>query len=117
MPGFPLAAIGAGLGQFAQNYQQQQAARERQMMLALTLQNFAQQQQDRQRREQATMAAYNLGSTDQPIGPVGPAEGAGVGVPLGRAMPAPQLPAGVGGAIQNRGAQVVPGPLGTGPIN
>ncbi len=97
MPGFPLAAIGAGLGQFAQQYQQQQAARERQQMLAITLAKFQQEQRDRQNQMSAADAAAGLalgagGSSG--VSPVGSAPPASGGFPgsgtMPQAVPAPQ---------------------------
>ncbi len=40
MPGFPLAAFGAGLGQFAEYQQKQQAAQQRQQLLGLEMLRF-----------------------------------------------------------------------------
>ncbi len=56
MPGFPLAAFGAGLGQFAEYQQKQQAAQQRQQLLGLEMLRFRQELQDRQRKEQAASA-------------------------------------------------------------
>ncbi len=72
MPGFPLAALGAGLGQWAQYAQQQQAQRERQQMLQMQLANFAQQMQDRQQERQSANSLWgaDIGSGTQ-IKPVG----------------------------------------------
>ena len=69
MPGFPLAAIGAGLGIWAKNMQEQQAQRERNAMLQMQLQRFQQEQQDRQgQQELANLDLGNLagGASVQP---------------------------------------------------
>ena len=97
MPGFPLAAIGAGLGQFANYMQQERAQRERQQMLAITLERFRQEQQDRQgQRELANLDFGNLSNADSGGAPVGvPQSG---GFPGGGSVPsaAPQRPMGGG---------------------
>lgn len=114
MPGFPLAAIGAGLGQWAKLQQEQQAQRERQQMLQLTLQRFQQEQQDRQNQQQAASGEWNMlangGAGIAPVSPVG-----GGGFPGSRTIsPAmafdaaqppqrPPLSPGVGGAVRNQG--------------
>jgi hypothetical protein len=87
MPGFPLAAIGAGLGMWAKNQQEQQAARERQQMLQLTLQRYQQEMQDRQRQRQTEGAMWQSESDGGPrIGPVNPMPASGgVGVPIQQA--------------------------------
>jgi hypothetical protein len=85
MPGFPLAAIGAGLGMFAQQYAQQKAAQERQQMLAITLAKFQQEQKDRQgQNELANIDFGNLGGGGQGFQPVGGPSG---GMPFAPSMP------------------------------
>jgi hypothetical protein len=85
MPGFPLAAIGAGLGMFAQQYAQQKAAQERQQMLAITLARYQQEQKDRQgQNELANIDFGNISGGGQGFQPVGGASG---GFPGGGAMP------------------------------
>jgi hypothetical protein len=72
MPGFPLMALGAGLGQFAQQYAQQQAQREREMMLQITLAKFQQEQQDRQENRDIQSGTWDLPSGgSSPVSPVG----------------------------------------------
>src|SRR5260370_1002428 len=51
MAGFPLGAIGAGLGQFAEAYQRQQQNQRAAEMQKLRVQQFMQEQQDRKRQE------------------------------------------------------------------
>jgi hypothetical protein len=82
MPGFPLAALGAGLGQWAKYAQDQQAQRERQQMLMLQLQNYQQQMQDRQRERQGQeeLGRLDLSGPGTSIAPVNPT--GGVGVPM-----------------------------------
>lgn len=92
MPGIPLAAIGAGLGQWANFQQQQAAARERQQMLALQLQNMQQQLRDRQGTEQlgsVDFSGLGGGTSITPVNPI--PSGGGVGTPIpavARAAPA-----------------------------
>lgn len=88
MPGFPGLAIGAGLGQFAQDYRQQQEAQQRNQMLALTLARFAQEQ--KQRQDQTQAAAGTLEAMSLP---------GGSGLPGTMPMQPPQMAA-VGGAPQ-----------------
>jgi hypothetical protein len=80
MPGIPLAAIGAGLGQFANYMQQERSNRERQQMLAITLAKYQQEQKDRQDQQQAAALRWGLSSGGGDAKPVGQ-EGGGVGVP------------------------------------
>src|SRR5690242_13983836 len=104
MPGFPLAAIGAGLGQFAQNYQQQQILRQnqqdQQLRRQLQMWQLRTMLEDRQRQNLASAAAAGLaiggsdtgGSTGvTPVNPMPEMSGGGVGIPIDRAMPSPPL--------------------------
>ncbi|HXI49015.1 MAG TPA: hypothetical protein VNH39_10535 [Steroidobacteraceae bacterium] len=95
MPGFPLAAIGAGLGLFAKQYQEQQAAAERNKMLQMQLAMFQQQMQDRQgQNELANLDPSILSGTPS----VQPTPGGASAVPpIGGGMPfASKMPSGGG---------------------
>lgn len=84
MPGFPLAALGAGLGIWAKNQQEQQAARERQQMLMLTLQRFQQEQQDRQENRDITGGIFSAAAGGGGLGGQGIRP---VGTPVSQAAP------------------------------
>ncbi len=55
---FNLAALGAGLGQFAQDYQRQQEQAKQTMMLKMQLERFQQEQQERQRQDQVKSTLF-----------------------------------------------------------
>jgi hypothetical protein len=88
MPGFPLAAIGAGLGLFAKQYQEQQAAAERNKMLQMQLAMFQQQMQDRQKQQQLASAEWQSMLGDTGGTGVQPTPGGASAVPpVGGGMP------------------------------
>ena len=94
MPGFPLAALGAGLGLFAKQYQEQQAAAERNKMLQMQLAMFQQQMQDRQKQQQLASAEWQsmLGDTGG-TGVQSTPGGASAVPPVGGGMPfSPPIP-------------------------
>jgi hypothetical protein len=95
MPGFPLAAIGAGLGLFAKQYQEQQAAAERNKMLQMQLAMFQQQMKDRQSQMSAADAAAGLALSGGGMGTgiQSTPGGASAVPPIGGGMPfAPPVP-------------------------
>ncbi len=73
MAGLNLAAIGAGLGLWAKNMQEQRAQQERQQMLQMQIQRYQQEQKLRQDQEQAAAGAWNLGDVGgiKPAGTTG----------------------------------------------
>ncbi len=100
MPGFPLAAIGAGLGLFAKQYQEQQAQKERNAMLQMQMQRFQQEMRDKQQEQQLASAKWQSDLSGLGDGGVTPTPGGasavpsiGGGLPGGKAMP----PGGGGG--------------------
>jgi hypothetical protein len=89
MPGFPLAAIGAGLGQFAQQYRQQQEAAQRAQLQRLYM--------DQQRKQQMARELEGLALSSGGIPGFGPGTGnispvGGGGLPGSGAMPQPAPP-------------------------
>jgi hypothetical protein len=90
MPGFPIGALGAGLGLFAKQYQEQQAAAERNKMLQMQLAMFQQQMQDRQGQNE--LSNLDLSGVGAPT--VQPTPGGASAVPpIGGGMPfAPSMP-------------------------
>jgi len=126
MPGFPLAALGAGLGEWARNAQQQQLLQQNQQDQQLRRQLQMMQlrdllQKNQSARTAADAAAGFLTGGGAGIGPVNPTPGLSggpVGVPMSQAAPAaiaadnafnappsprPSLPSGVGGAVRSAG--------------
>ena len=85
-----LAAIGAGLGQWAKNYQEQQNNLRQQQMLALTLQRYQQEQQDRKDQNQRDSAKWDIPD----LGGGSPVGGGGLGGMSGfpGGMPTPASP-------------------------
>ncbi len=94
MPGFPLAAIGAGLGLFAKQYQEQQAQKERNAMLQMQMQRFQQEMRDRQGQEELSRVSFGDAATS-----VQPTPGGASAVPpISGGLPtAPAMPSGGGG--------------------
>jgi hypothetical protein len=73
MAGFNLNMLGAGLGQFAQQYQQQQDALVRQKMLEMTLAKYQMELQDRQVEQNAAsglMGLFGGGGGQAPVRPL-----------------------------------------------
>jgi hypothetical protein len=117
MPGFPLAAIGAGLGLFAKQYQEQQAAAERSKMLQMQLALFQQQMRDRQGQNE--LANLDLGNLAGGTGIQPTPGGASAVPPIGGGMPfAPPVPPmsgrDLGGGLRAGGAQASGGSAGGG---
>jgi hypothetical protein len=86
---FPLAALGAGLGQFAQDYQRQQESALRMMMAQRQMEAFQQQQRQLQQERDAQGAAFRIagqGGMGGGFGQPAPIQG------LGSPMSAPQRP-------------------------
>ena len=111
MPGFPLAAIGAGLGIWAKNMQEQQAQRERNAMLQMQLQRFQQEQQDRQKQQQLASAEWQSmlgdtgGSSVQPTpGGAAAVPPVGGGMPFAPPVPQPMSGRDLGGGLRAGGA-------------
>jgi hypothetical protein len=102
MPGFPLAALGAGLGQWANSARQQQEARVRNQYMQMALQ---QQQRERMAKELEGLALASGGLPgfgNQGGGGISPV-GQGVGVPIQPPPAAPPMP-------QPPAAAATPGP-------
>ena len=90
MPGFPLAALGAGIGIWAQNYQQQKAREQQQQMLAIQLARYKQEQDDRQKQQQLGSAEWQsmVSGTGGDVQPVpGTTSAVSGGFPGGGSMP------------------------------
>ena len=94
MPGFPLAAIGAGIGQFAQQYRQQQEQAMRQQLQQLAVDQSRKQQMARELEGLALSSGGipGIGPGTGGINPVGTPIGGG-GLPGAPAMPTPQTSA------------------------
>ncbi len=113
MAGLNLAAIGAGLGIWAQNMQQQRAQQERQMQLQMQMQRYQQEQKDRQDQEQAAAGRWQLGNVGgvSPAGataPTGDLSGLGgipgASAPAVAAQPQPMSGRDFGGGMRAGGA-------------
>lgn len=100
---FPLAALGAGIGQFAQDYRQQQALNERSMMLAMQLAHYKQALEKDRRDAEASGLALNFGlpsggtSAGQPMQPSIGGSSMGVSPGMPRATSAPPQDFGASG--------------------
>lgn len=105
MAGFPLMAIGAGIGQAVKAYQEQQEARQRTMMLQMQLQRYQQEQDELQADKKAAGLAYKgvLGGGITPVGPAMPSAG---GIPGAASLP----PMAEDGVAPNMGRNFAPVP-------
>ncbi len=123
MPGFPLAALGAGLGEWARNAQQQQLLQQnqqdqqlRRQLQMMQLQELLQGKQSARTAADAAAGFLTGGGGIGPVNPMAGGSGGPVGVPVGQAAPAalafdsafnapprPPLQPGVGGAVRSAG--------------
>lgn len=103
MAGFPFAAVGAGLGQFAEHYRQQQEAAARNAMLRLTLEKYRREEEERAQTREASGGILDslLGGT-APIAPIAPSGGMPSGFP--GSAPMPQTTMQPGGALTGASA-------------
>lgn len=127
MAGFPLSAIGAGLGQWAEYQQRQQTANMQRAYAALAMRKEQQLEQQQNEEKQALAAAWGgmlptggfspAGRSSDPLGLSGP--GAMIGRPQPPAMPAPQPDLGLGpngGFPESGNPPTAPSMFGTRPF-